>query len=203
MKKIVWMFILAFSVFSCSKNSNSSEPSEEGDSDEFCEYDYITDSIGDEAVSHECAITFTQLEEIQWRLENVKSPNMLARVRATWNKDITNAKKALKDYNGEEAHLLDSVVQNIEALHQEKCLKFSLPAISVIETLENCIKQLDNMKNKKDFVSFRDIRYGMIQDLDIIHLSVEPQSSKIGKVKRLAHTLKNKYEEKCKEYDVK
>jgi len=195
--------ILAFSIVSCSTNNNdSSESTQEGDSDEFCEYDYITDSIGEEAVSHECAITYNQLEEIQWKWEDVKSPSMLARARASWKEDVSKAKKALETYKGDEHRLLDSVMQKIDEIREEKCRDYSVPANGVIQTLNICISQIDKIKSKHEFIEFRDARYGMLNDLDIIHLNVELQSRKIGQVKRLAETLKHKYEEKCKEYDV-
>ena len=196
LRSLAGILFLALTFFSCETN-NSSESTNTSDSDEFCEYDYIVDSIGEEAVSHDCAITFIRLQELQWKWENVKSPSMIARLRATWKKDMTDAKKEIANYKGEEAQLLDSVLKEIDGIYKEKCTEYLIPAASVIGNLKSCISRVDEAKTKEDLLRFREARIGMLDELDEIHYCVEESSSQIGVVKRLAETLKTKYKEKC------
>lgn len=193
---LVRILFLSMSVISCETN-NSSGSSSNNDSDEFCEYEYITDSIGEEAVSHDCAIIYTQLQQLQWRWEDVKSPSMIAKARSTWKKDITDAARQIKAFEGEEAYLLDSVLTDIKEMYKEKCHDYLIPASGVISNLKTCIKRVDEVNTKRDLERFREPRIGMLNDLDKIHLCIEESSNDLGTVKRLAETLKSKYEEKC------
>ncbi len=193
--------LLATVFISCESNS-SSESSKESDSDEFCEYDYVTDSIGDEAVSHDCAIIFTKLQELQWRWEEARSPNTIARLRATWKKDIADAEHQAGNFGGEESRLLDSVISVIRELHNKQCSEYLVPASGIIMNLSNCIERVDKANTKRDLERFREPRLGMLNELDNIHLCIEESSNEIGKVKRLAETLKSKYEEKCRKLGV-
>ena len=194
--------VLALSIVSCNSNS-SSESAHDADSDDICEYEDIVDSIGDKAVSHDCAIAYATLEDVQWAWENVKSPSMLARARAKWKEDEGKMREACKDIDGEDRRLLDSVCQVIKDTREEKMMGFSVPASSVISNLENCIERVEKMKDKNEMRRFRDVRLSMLNELDIIHLCIEPNSPQISKVKHLAQTLRGKYEEKCKELGIK
>ena len=202
MKLLAGTLVLAFSIISCNNNS-SSESTQDVDSDDICEYEDIVDSIGEHAVSHDCAIAYSTLDEILWKWEYVKSPSMLARARAKWHEDERNIKDACHDIDGEDRRLLDSVCQVIYDTREDKIKGFSVPASSVIDNLENCIRKIEAMKSKDDMRRYMDVRFSMMEELDIIHLCVEPQSHQIGKVKRLAQTLRGKYEEKCKELGIK
>ena len=201
MKLLAGTLVLALSIISCNSNS-SSESTQDVDSDDICEYENIVDSIGEHAVSHDCAIAYATLDEIQWKWENVKSPSMLARARAKWQDDEAKMREACKDIDGEDRRLLDSVCQVIKDTREEKKKGFSVPASSVICNLEDCIKNVENMKDKNDMRRFRDVRLSMLNELDIIHLCIEPHSPQIGNVKHLAQTLRGKYEEKCKEFGI-
>jgi hypothetical protein len=202
MKLLAGTLVLAISIISCNNNNSSSESTQDVDSDDICEYEYIPDSIGDHAVSHDCAIAYATLNEIAWKWEDVKSPSMLARARAAWKEDNERMKGVCNDFGGEDKRLLDSVCQVIKTTREEKIKGFSIPASSVIENLNNCIRRVEKMRNKDDMRRFTDVRLAMLDDLDIIHLCVEPNSHEIDKVKHLAHTLKDKYKEKCKEFGL-
>ena len=191
--------ILALLIVSC-KNNSSSESTTNVDSDDICEYtEDIVDSIGGKSVGHDCAVAYSIIDDIQWKWMNVKSPSMLARARASWKDDIATINNECHDIDGEDRQILDSIYQVIKNTRDEKIKKFSVPDISVIENLENCISKVERMKRKEDMKQFMEVRHAMINELDIIHLCVEPKSNQIGEVKRLAQSLKEKQKEKCKE----
>jgi len=199
--RVAIYILLLLTIVSCNSNNGSSE-SEQNDSDEFVEYENIEDSIDGKAVSHDCAIVYTKLDNLIWKWQEIKSPSMLATRRASFKSDLAKLKKEVMKIEGEEGHTLDSIYEELVTIEAEKVKEYSVPASGVIAQLKHCIKSVDNVQTVAEFERFRDCRLGVLESLDIIHYSVEPSSPQIKEVQKLARTLKGKYEEKCHKFGL-
>ncbi|MCQ2257192.1 MAG: hypothetical protein MJZ41_04255 [Bacteroidaceae bacterium] len=204
--KIVSFFSLLsclFIISSCNSNNSDSSVIAEEDADD---YEYITDLISDsvegDKVSKECAVICYRVEQVSDRVNTVHSPQQLMELKKEYSKKIGEATKGTEELDKSEKQLVAKHAEEVEESYRNACSEFEVPAVGVIQNLSSLIKRIDQIKTKDEFYRFQDCRYGMLQDLDYIHLCVEHNDKRINEVKRLAQVLKSKYESKKHELGV-
>ena len=72
-----------------------------------------------------------------------------------------------------------------------------------VDNLNDYLKAIDKVQTKQDLIHYEEGRLGVLRNLDNIHLCVVQTDRNIPEVKRLAMTLKSKYETKQHELGMK
>ena len=161
--------------------------------------DALSDSVAGEdgkPVSAPCAQLYIELTDLKERLEAVKSPDALIRAKKKYQEVIPRLNKANTTLDSQEKPVIQRTTAEMEAFYSKACREYEIPASGVIDNLKNLISRIDQIKTQQEFNRFQSARLGMLQGLDDIHLCVEQRSHHIAEVKRLAQTLKSKYEAK-------
>lgn len=204
LKTIIFTSLMGSAVIvGCQSGENKNTPTYQDIEIEEPELPYgASDTINGEKVSTDCALINYNLEELLDRVEGVRSPDMLMRLKADFEHDIDSLTSNTSMLASNEKDIIASQKQAIAAAYARVCREYEIPADGVIANLKYCIQELNGVQSQKDLNSFMDCRYGMLRGLDIIHLCVESRSTKIGEVKRLAAQLKHDLDNKKKRYSV-
>ena len=134
------------------------------------------------------------------RLQRVKSPDGLIPAKREYADLMSKFKKEMAGLGGDELDAAKKRIQQAEETYKKTCREYEVPASGVIANLRNLTERLDKIDKREDFIRFQDVRIGMLNSLDYIHLCVEQNSNAISEVKRLAIILKNKYDTKKHEF---
>lgn len=162
-----------------------------------------TDTIDGVKVSPECAIINYNLEDLLDRIERVKSPDMLMRLKSVYQHDIDSLTANLSGLAANEKDIIASQKVAIAEAYATACRQYEIPADGVIANLKYCIQDVNAAQSHKALEDFMRYRTGMLRNLDIIHLCVESRSTKIPEVKRLAAQLQHDLDNKKKRYSVR
>lgn len=156
-----------------------------------------------EHVSKDCGVVCNNLDIATDRLKRVLSPQALINAKKMYilaTNDFANDLKGLTDDE-------KAVVQNYKAeadkAYKTACKSYEVPSSGVIANLNDLIKGIDKVHSKSDMVHYEENRLGVLRNLDNIYLCVEQNDRNIPEVKRLAQTLKSKYESKQHELGIK
>ncbi len=164
----------------------------------------LADSIVEkEHVGKECAVICNNLDIATNRLSNVLSPDGLISAKKIYFAATTNLANDTQGLSSQEKSAVQNHKQEADEAFSKACRAYEVPASGVIANLNNLIKGIDKVKTAQDMSRFEDCRLGMLRNLDYIYLCVEQNSKSIPEVKRLAQTLKSKYESKKHELGLK
>ena len=162
------------------------------------------DSIAEQKhISVESAAVCHDFDEVVTQLNNVKSPEALIIAKKTYAVALASLNAEQASLSANDKAVLDKSKKEAEEAYQKACRAYEVPAAGVLANLKNLIERLDQIKTKPEFYRFQDCRRGMLNGLDDIHLCVEHNSKQIPEIKRLAQSLKSKYQAKKQELDVK
>ncbi|MBQ9641435.1 MAG: hypothetical protein IJV06_07730 [Bacteroidaceae bacterium] len=193
----LFLAIICIAFAACNGNKTKSSESQSSESDDFVEQEtYYNDTIEGEKVSQDCAAMSYNLDDIISRLEAVKSPSMLMKVKADYPDLLTGATAELSQLPTDEKALMQDKVGRIRTLYTETCRAYEVEADGIISNLQNLIQQIQRVNSKAAFDNYCSGRYGMLKNLDKIHLSTNDKSPHIKEIKRLAHQLNSLVEAK-------
>lgn len=153
----------------------------------------IGDSVEGEKVSKECAVICYKIDKVAEEASAVNSPSVVIQLKKKYAESLSSATKGVDALDTHEKEIAQQHESEAEAAYREACRKNELPAEGVMSNLRKLIERIDKLNTKAELERFEDIRYGMLQGLDDIHLCVESNSRSIPEVKRLAQVLKSKY----------
>lgn len=163
--------------------------------------DIICDSIAEkEDISVECAALCNDLNNDIRDLAMVNSPTALIYVKKDHQALIADVTRSAKGFKAHERTILHNYCEQAVNTYDDVCSRYEVPATGVIANLEQLSHDLDQVHSAKDFEDYKNLHYGMMQELDDIHLCIERRSNDIPKVKRLAQALKSKYQAKQSTY---
>ena len=163
----------------------------------------IRDSIAKkEKVGNECAAICQRMEDAEYKLSSVKSPDALITAKKEYLTLVASLDKELSGISKDERGVANGYKAKLDRAYVAACREYEIPATGVVSNLNDLIRQLDNMHSKNEFVRFQNVRIGMLRKLDDLYLCVEQNSKSIAEVKRLSQALKNKYESKMQEFGV-
>lgn len=195
---LVFAAMLALS--SCNGNKDKEQVADEGDIEDYASIaDLVGDSVEGEKVSKECAVVCYKIDQVTDEVESVNSPEALISIKQSYSDDIAEAGASIKDLDEEERELANRHMQEAKDEYTKACREYEVPASSVISNLKDLLQRIDKVKTKRDLDNFQDCRLGMLMNLDNIHLCVDSKSTRINEVKRLAKSLKSKWEAKKNE----
>lgn len=196
--------IAAFALCACESKDNNTSSNSQMDEEQFGGIaDLIGDSISGVKVSKECAVICYQIDQITNQISAVNSPSALIRAKQEYEDNIGKTAEGITELEQSEQSIANEHKTEADAAYKSVCRSYEVPASGVLANLTNLIQCIDEVKTKDEFMRFEDCRIGMLSDLDHIHLCVESNSHKIPEVKRLAQTLKGKYEAKKKQFGMK
>lgn len=163
----------------------------------------IRDSIAKkEKVGNGCAAICQRMEDAEYKLSSVKSPDALITAKKEYLTLVASLDKELSGISKDERGVANGYKAKLDRAYVAACREYEIPATGVVSNLNDLIRQLDNMHSKNEFVRFQNVRIGMLRKLDDLYLCVEQNSKSIAEVKRLSQALKNKYESKKQEFGV-
>lgn len=166
--------------------------------------DIICDSIAEkEDISVECAALCNDLNNDIRDLAMVNSPTALIYAKKEHQALIANVTKSAKGFKAHERAILHEYCEQAVKTYDNVCLQYEVPATGIIANLEQLSHDIDQVHSDKDFDDYNNHHYGVMQELDDIHLCIERKSNDIPKVKRLAQALKSKYQAKLDTYGKK
>lgn len=160
----------------------------------------LRDSIAKkEEVSNACATICLRMIQTEEMLSAVKSPDALISAKKEYLMLMASIKKELSSISKQEQNTALAYKENLDRAYLSTCREYEIPANGVISNLNNLIRQIDNVHTPSELIRFQDVRIGMLRKLDDLYLCVDHNSNSIAEVKRLAQTLKRKYENKKQE----
>ncbi len=163
--------------------------------------DIICDSIAEkEDISVECAALCNDLNNDIRDLAMVNSPTALIYAKKDHQALIANVTRSAKGFKAHERTILHDYCEQAVNAYDDVCRRYEVPATGVIANLEQLSHDIDQVHSVKEFEDYKDRHYGVIKELDDIHLCIERRSNDIPKVKRLAQALKSKYQAKQEVY---
>ena len=163
------------------------------------------DSIAEkENVGKECAVICNNLDIARDRLTRVLSPNGLISAKKMYLVATTNLSNDIQGLTSQEKSLVQEYKTEADKAYKMACREFEVPASGVIANLNNLINGIDQVHTAQDMDRYESGRLGVLRDLDNLYLCVEQNDTRnISEVKRLAQTLKSKYESKQHELGIK
>lgn len=163
--------------------------------------DIICDSIAEkEDISVECAALCNDLNNDIRDLAMVNSPTALIYAKKDHQTLIANVTRSAKGFKAHERTILHDYCEQAVNAYDDVCRRYEVPATGVIANLEQLSHDIDQVHSVKEFEDYKDRHYGVMKELDDIHLCIERRSNDIPKVKRLAQALKSKYQAKQEVY---
>lgn len=156
-----------------------------------------------EQVGMDCAVLCNSLDIARDRLQNVLSPMALINAKQRYMQATADMTTNINSLNSEEKALVQSYKDEADKAYRKACRSYEVPSSGVIANLNDLIRDIDKVHSKSDMIHYEEGRLGMLRNLDNIHLCVETTDRNIPEVRRLAHTLKNKYESKQHELGLK
>lgn len=185
-------------LLSCNSNNESNNDSDDIPDEE--DYASIIELIGDtvegEKVSRECAIACYKVEQVKEEVNTVQSPQQLMQLKKKYTKSLKSAIEGTDNLVKDEQLIVKEHASEADESYRKACIDYEVPADGVIQNLKDLIQRLDKIQTKDEFSRFEGVRFGMLQELDDIHLCVEHNDRRINEVKRLAQVLKTKYQDK-------
>lgn len=202
-KTIILTSIVGASILTSCDNNKSQNVASQFEEEEIEALPFgASDTINGEVVSIKCATVNFDFELLQRRIENVKSPDMLMSMKAEFQRTLDSLTNNSNALSADEKAIIDEQRSNILAAYKKTCREYEIPADGVISNLQSCISRLNNANSREDVEKFIDSRRSMLSNLNIIHLCVESNSSKIGEVKRLASQLREELNRKTRHYNI-
>ena len=164
----------------------------------------LADSIVEkEHVGKDCAVICNNLDIATDRLTHVLSPEGLITAKKKYILATTNLNDDMKGLSAQEKSLVQGYKAEADKAYLKACQEYEVPASGVIANLNDMLKGIDKVKTTQDMYRFEESRLGVLRNLENVHLCVEQNSKSIPEVKRLAQTLKSKYESKQHELGIK
>ena len=164
----------------------------------------LADSIVEkEHVGKECAVICNNLDIATDRLTHVLSPEGLISAKKQYILATTNLSNDMQGLSGQEKSLVQTYKATADKAYRQACQEYEVPADGVIANLKDLIRDIDKVNTKQEMSRYEDCRLGVLRNLDNVYLCVEQNSKSIPEVKRLAQTLKSKYESKQHELGIK
>ena len=163
-------------------------------------YNNIAES---EHIEKESAIICHDLITVTEKLTAVNSPDALIDAKKAYTSALASFNKDIANLEGNDKTVLENYKSEAEEAYNKACRDYEIPASGVIANLQNLISRIEKISTKQELYRFQDCRLGMLKGLDDIHLCVEHTSKQIPEIKRLARSLKSKYETKKAELGVK
>ncbi|MBR2155205.1 MAG: hypothetical protein IJ901_11420 [Bacteroidaceae bacterium] len=196
-------WLLCLLLVACQGKQTPSSESQGGDSDAFVEEEILyNDTIEGEKVSQDCAAMSYNLDEIISQLEAVQSPSMLMKVKYDYPNLLYRATQEIDQLPAEEKAVMQKKLKRIQTLYAETCSTYEVEPSGIISNLQNLINKLPQIKTQQAFDDFCSNRYGVINNLDKIHLSTHDQSLQIKEIKKLARQLHSMLQAKKKELGI-
>ena len=199
----IWTMIVMLLVCSCNSQQKDTLPAGNGIADDGEIYpteEMLRDSIAmKEDVGNACATLCQHMMQVEEMLSAVKSPDALIFAKKEYLSLIASIDKDISNMSKQELCVVDGYKANLDKTYITTCREFEIPANGVIANLNNLINRIDKIHSKDELLRFQDVRIGMLRKLDDLHLCVEHNSNNIAEIKRLAQTLKAKYEGKKQE----
>ena len=197
------MAALCISLAACTGNKTKMPDSQESDSGDFVEQEApLNDTIAGVPVSIDGTALSRQLDDITAELEAVKSPDMLMRAKSDCPERLAGIVQELQQLNGEEKDVLQQKAANTQKLYTTTCRAYEVEPEGIISNLQNLIAQLRKVNSREAFDSFCSGRYGVLRNLDRVHLSTHDNSPQVNEIKRLARQLKSQVEAKKSELGI-
>ena len=188
----------------CQGKQTKSSESQELDSGDFVEQEnFYNDTIDGEKVSQDCAAMSYNLDEIITQLEAVKSPSMLMKVKYDYPNLLSQATNELNQLSADEKAVMQKKMNRIRTLYNETCQTYEVEASGIISNLQNLINKIHKVNTQADFDKYCSNRYGVLNNLDKIHLSTHDDSPHINEIKRLAKELNSQLQAKKAELGIK
>ena len=160
----------------------------------------LRDSIAKkEDISNACATLCQRMLHTEEMLSAVRSPDALIAAKKEYLSLVPSIDNELSAISKEEKSVVNTYKANLESTYLSACREYEIPANGVISNLNNLISRINTIHTPSELIRFQEARIGMLRKLDDIHLCVEHNSNRIAEVKRLAQTLKTKYENKKQE----
>lgn len=157
----------------------------------------LPDTVNGEDVSHECAVVARNIEDLSYDLDQILSPSQLMIVKADYKSRIGLINSSIaKLASSKEKAELNKRTDDLSLLYVQKCHQYEVEPSGVIQNLQYCISDIAKVNSKQELSSFESCRYGVLDNLDKIHLCVRDNSSQIGEIKRLAKQLDSAYKSK-------
>lgn len=208
MKKFfTYLFLILLSTTACTDKKNSGlggetyiEEYEKGPTWEELYADTIAEK---EHVGKECAVVCNNLDIARDRLQNVLSPQALINAKKMYLQANINLTEDIKGLTAEEKALVETYKDEADKAYRKACRSYEVPSSGVIANLNDYLKAIDKVQTKQDLIHYEEGRLGVLRNLDNIHLCVVQTDRNIPEVKRLAMTLKSKYETKQHELGMK
>lgn len=164
----------------------------------------LADSIVEkEHVGKECAVICNNLDIATDRLTHVLSPEGLISAKKQYILATTNLSNDMQGLSGQEKSLVQTYKATADKAYRQACQEYEVPADGVIANLKDLIRDIDKVNTKQEMSRYEECRLGVLRNLDNVYLCVEQNSKSIPEVKRLAQTLKSKYESKQHELGIK
>ena len=194
-------FLLLFSlvcilILGCNKNNKSSDTQQDVSDDFVVNETVRCDSVDGEKVGAACALLSQKLDDITTLLNEVKSPSMLMRVKADYPTLLSEATAAVGQLPAPEQTLMQEKIARLGEHYDETCKAYEVEPDGIIANLENLIQNIQKIHTQADFDNFCAGRYGVLNNLDKIHLSTHDNSTSLPQIKRLARQLSQLYEGK-------
>lgn len=161
----------------------------------------LPDTMDGKEVTHECAKLSYNLDDIILRLENVKSPSMLIRVRELYPQLMGDISKEAKSLSDEESDAIAGKVERINQLYFQVCRAYEVEAASVLQNLSRCAQELEQVHDSASMAQFMSYRYNTVTTLQSAHLCVDQHSPRIREIRQIARQLEGKVKEKMEKYN--
>jgi len=201
------LFILLLTMVSCEdkKNGglNGNTYLEEYEKTPTWEELYADTIAEKEHVSKDCGVICNNFDIATDRLKNVLSPQALISAKKIYNLANDNLANNIKGLTADEKTLVQTYKTEADKAYHTACQAYEVPASGVIANLNELIKGIEKVHSKSDMVHYEENRLSILRNLDYIHLCVDQNDRGISDVKRLAQTLKSKYEDKQHELGIK
>ena len=157
------------------------------------------DSLSNEEVSTKCGVIYCELTNLSEQLAAVNSPDALIRAKKDYLENLPKLTQETTTLDSNEQAMVQQLMEKVTHQYEKTCREYEMPANGVIDNLNHLISRIDKVHSKAELQRFQDVRIGMLRKLDDLYLCVEHDSKRIPEVKRLAMTLKSKYESKKNE----
>ena len=200
--------ILVLTMTSCDEKKNNGGMSGDTYLEEYEQTptweELLADSIVEkEHVGKECGVICNNLDIATDRLTHVLSPEGLISAKKQYILATTNLSNDMQGLSGQEKSLVQTYKATADKAYRQACQEYEVPADGVIANLKDLIRDIDKVNTKQEMSRYEECRLGVLRNLDNVYLCVEQNSKSIPEVKRLAQTLKSKYESKQHELGIK
>lgn len=190
-------FVAAITLASCSGGESGTSGNQWSiNEDSTYMEEVLPDTMEGKEVTHECAKLSYDLDAIILKLENVKSPSMLIRVREEYPVLMGNIAKEAGLLSTEESAAIADKVERINELYRHVCRAYEVEAASVIQNLNRCAKELEQVHDSASMAQFMSYRFATVSNLKSAHLCVDQRSPRIGEIRQLAHKLEGMVQSK-------